>query len=282
MAFFISEVSSNHCRDLGRALEFIDKSAEIGCDAVKFQLFRVDELFSSEILEKSKNHRDRKLWELPEEYIPVLSERCKDRNIQFSCTPFFLQAVDALDEFVDFFKIASYELLWDSLIEKCSNTSKPLIISTGMATIPEILHAKEIAQKNNCTDLTFLHCNSSYPTPLEDANLSAIQTIRDKTGCNVGWSDHTASPSVIHRAIHKWNASIIEFHLDLDKKGEEFSSGHCWLPKEIEEVIKEVREGIDADGHGNKEPSDSEVADRDWRADPSDGLRPMKKIRSSF
>ena len=151
-----------------------------------------------------------------------------------------------------------------------------------MATITEILHAKEIAQKNNCTELTFLHCNSSYPTPLRDANLSAIQTIRDKTGCNVGWSDHTVSPSVIHRAIHKWNASIIEFHLDLDKKGEEFSSGHCWLPKEIEVVIKEVREGIDADGHGDKEPSDSEIADRDWRADPTDGLRPMKKIRSSF
>jgi N-acetylneuraminate synthase len=282
MTFFIAEVSSNHSSDLERCKDFIDAASDVGCDAVKFQLFKVNQLFSKEVLENSKAHRDREQWELPEDYIPLLYEHCKERNIQFSCTPFYLEAVDLLEKYVDFFKIASYELLWDSLIERCSKTTKPLIISTGMANISEILHAKDVSNRNNCEDLTFLHCNSAYPTPYKDANLSAIQTIREETGCKTGWSDHTVCPSIIHRVIHKWNASTIEFHLDLDKKGDEYSAGHCWLPNEIERVIKEVREGIAADGHGKKESSASEIADRDWRADPSDGLRPLKKIRKTL
>ncbi len=282
MTFFIAEVSSNHSSDLERCKDFIDAASDVGCDAVKFQLFKVNQLFSKEVLEKSKPHRDREQWELPEDYIPLLYEHCKEKNIQFSCTPFYLEAVDLLEKYVDFFKIASYELLWDSLIERCSKASKPLIISTGMANISEILHAKDVADKNNCGDLTFLHCNSAYPTPYKDANLSAIETIREETGCKTGWSDHTVCPGIIHRAIHKWNASTIEFHLDLDKKGDEYSAGHCWLPNEIEKVITEVREGEAADGHGRKESSASEASDRDWRADPSDGLRPLKKIRKNL
>ena len=282
MSFFIAEVSSNHSRDLERCIEFIDCASEIGCDAVKFQLFKIEELFSKEVLLKSKTHRDRKAWELPNEYIPILADHCKRKKIEFACTPFSLEAVDFLEEYVNFFKIASYELIWDDLVKKCSKTSKPLILSTGMANIKEINHAKEVANKNNCKDLTFLHCNSAYPTPIRDANLSAIATIRNETGCSVGWSDHTVNPGVIYRAIHKWDAAVIEFHLDLDKKGEEFETGHCWLPDQIQKVIRNVKQGINSDGSGKKQPSLSEINDRKWRADPSDGLRPLKKVRKTL
>src|ERR1700744_6074924 len=108
MVKFIAEVSSNHAQDLGRSLAFVDAAADCGCDAVKFQLFRVAELFAPEILAKSAKHRARIAWELPVAHLAPLAERAKQRGIQFSCTPFYLAAVSELDPFVDFFKIASY------------------------------------------------------------------------------------------------------------------------------------------------------------------------------
>ena len=160
---------------------------------------------------------------------------------------------------------------------KCSKSNKPIVLSTGMATIDEIKHAVRVIKSNGCKDLTLLHCVSAYPTPYNEANLSAIKTIRDQVDCDVGWSDHTVDPSVINRAIHKWGANVIEFHLDLDGKGDEFKSGHCWLPNQIGELILSINKGFLSDGNGIKKPTKSEINDRDWRADPSDGLRPLKK-----
>src|SRR3569832_1834728 len=110
---FIAEVSSNHSHNLERALKFIDVAASSGCSAVKFQLFRIDHLFAPEILEKSKIHRKRKEWELPLEFVPKLAQRCQELEIEFSCTPFYLEAVSELEPYVAFYKIASYELLLD-------------------------------------------------------------------------------------------------------------------------------------------------------------------------
>ena len=281
MTIFIAEVSSNHSRNIERAIEFIDCASKVGCDAVKFQLFKVDKLFAPEILKNSKKHRDRKHWELPLDFLPILFKKCKEKKIQFGCTPFYLDAVKDLEPYVDFYKIASYELLWDDLLIACALTKKPVVISTGMANLIEIKHAVEVLRKNGC-EPKVLHCTSAYPTPSNEANLSAIDTIRQSTKCAVGWSDHTVSPTVIHRAVHKWDAKIIEFHLDLDGKGEEFNSGHCWLPNDIEELIKQIRDSDKIDGDGIKEPTPSELTDREWRTDPSDGLRPFKIIRKSF
>jgi sialic acid synthase SpsE len=127
-----------------------------------------------------------------------------------------------------------------------------------------------------------LHCTSAYPTPYAEANLAAIETIRQATGCEVGWSDHTVEPAVIHRAIHHWDAKVIEFHLDLDGNGEEYVAGHCWLPEQIGTVITDVGKGFIADGNGVKEPVPSELSDRLWRADPADGLRPLKELRAEW
>lgn len=279
---FIAEVSSNHNRDLARSIDFIDAASRIGCSAVKFQLFKIDQLFSPEILERSEKHRKRKEWELPLEFLPALAKRSHERNIEFSCTPFYLEAVPELEPYIDFYKVASYELLWDELLAACARTGKPVILSTGMANMDEILHATSVLKNNGCPSLTLLHCTSAYPTPYTDANLAAIETIRQATGCEAGWSDHTVEPGVIHRAIHHWGARVIEFHLDLEGKGEEFAAGHCWLPDQIGALIHDVEKGFVADGNGIKEPVPSELPDRLWRADPSDGLRPLKSMRSSF
>jgi len=279
---FIAEASSNHAQDLSRALAFVDAAADCGCDAVKFQLFRVKELFAPEILAKSASHRARVAWELPVAHLAPLAARARARGIAFSCTPFYLAAVDELEPYVDFYKVASYELLWHGLLEACARTGKPVIVSTGMATMPEIVAAIDTLKNSGCRAITALHCVSAYPAPPEEANLSAIEAIRDATGVPVGWSDHTRRPSVIERAVHRWGATAVEFHLDLDGEGAEYAAGHCWLPDEIAPVIARIREGERADGIGFKGPVAAELSDRDWRADPIDGLRPLRHIRQQW
>src|SRR5215471_9659248 len=197
---FIAEASSNHGRDLARALAFVDAAADAGCDAVKFQLFKIDRMFAPEILSRSAKHRARREWELPRAHLAPLAERCLKRGIQFSCTPFYLEAVEELRPFVAFYKIASYELLVADLLKACAHTGKPVVLSTGMATMDEIKSAVQTLKDAGAPDVMLLHCVSAYPTPPEEANLSAIASIRDATGCPVGWSDHTRRPAVIERA----------------------------------------------------------------------------------
>ncbi len=280
--FFIAEVSSNHARNLERSIEFIQRSSEVGCQAVKFQLFRIEELFAQEILQKSKEHRNRKEWELPTEFLPHLKAACDEYDIQFSCTPFYLEAVEELEPYVDFYKIASYELVWDDLISTCAKTGKPLIISTGMATLEEIQHAVSVFKKAGGTDLKILHCVSGYPAPANSCNLAAIDTIRKVTGFPVGWSDHSRDSAVVNRAIDKFGASVIEFHIDLDENGAEYKTGHCWLPEEMKPVIDARKRLSLSDGDGIKKPTYAEIDDRLWRADPSDGLRPFRSVRQQW
>lgn len=277
--YFISEVSSNHFQDLDRVIAFVDASADAGFDAVKFQLFKIDELFISDVLEKSEDHRKRKKWELPIEFLPTIKKRCIERNIDLGVTPFYLEAVNESIKYVDFLKIASYELLWTKLIDSCLDTNLPLFISTGMADINEIESVVNLVKSKSADKVQLLHCVSNYPAPAEEVNLSAIDTIRNKFSIPVGWSDHTLNPDVVNSACIRWNASCVEMHLDLDGVGEEYSGGHCWLPDQAKRLISSVRETLKFDGTGNKVPANCEARERLWRADPSDGLRPLKEIR---
>ena len=286
-AKFVAECSSNHHQDIDRCLQFVDTAVDIGCDFVKFQLFEIAQLWSPEILSRSALHRARAAWELPVSFIPAIAERCRVRGIKFACTPFHLQAVENLLPYVDSFKIASYELVWHDLLKACAQTGRPVILSTGMATLPEIQHAVETLYIAGVTDLRVLHCCSGYPTPVHECNLAAIATLRQELARwvslpAVGWSDHSVSPAVLYRAVHRWDASMVEFHLDLDGQGDEFKTGHCWLPAQIAPVIATIREGERADGDGVKAPQPSEEADRAWRRDPSDGLRPTLAMREAW
>jgi len=278
-AKFIAEVSSNHARDLARCLEFVDVTARIGCGAVKFQLFKIDELFAAEVRARKPELEARRAWELPIEFLAPIAKRSHDLGIEFCCTPFYLKAVDELFPHVDFYKVASYELLWHPLIAACAKSGKPLVLSTGMATLDEIGAAVRVAREAGCSQLTLLHCTSSYPTPAAEANLAAMGTMARAFDCPVGWSDHTVSPAVVTRAIHKWGATEVEFHLDLDGKGAEYAAGHCWLPDQMKALIDDLAVSFVADGTGEKVPVPAELPDRDWRADPSDGLRPFLFVR---
>ena len=282
LPLFVAEVCSNHHKDLARCLQFIDRSAQIGCSAVKFQLFKIRELYAAEILARSQVHRLREAWELPVEFLPRLAQRAHQQGIQFSCTPFYLQAVEELSPYVDFYKIASYELLWKELLQACARTRKPVVLSTGMASLEEVETAVDVLTGAGCQELTLLHCVSGYPTPARECNLAAIEKLRNLGPHEVGWSDHTRNPGVIFRAVHRFGAQMIEFHMDLDEQGAEYGMGHCWLPQEMGSVIAAIKDGLWADGQGKKIPSGQEDEEKNWRADPSDGLRPLKSYRAVF
>src|ERR1700753_2549597 len=150
---FIAEASSNHGRDLDRARAFVDAAADAGCDALKSQLFKIDRMFAPEILRQSPKHRARSEWELPLEHLAPLAEHCSARKIRFSCTPFYLEAVAELAPFVDFYKVASYELLVTDLLRACAQSGKPVVLSTGMATMDEIVTAANTLKSAGATDI---------------------------------------------------------------------------------------------------------------------------------
>lgn len=294
MTKFIAEICSNHNGDLPRALALIDKAAEIGCHAVKFQLFRIDQLFAPEALRHPDYQfiQERRRWELPLSWLPVLKARCIERGIEFGCTPFYLNAVEELLPFVDFYKVASYSLLHTELLQAVARTRKPAVLSTGMATIGEIKQALstmadelEPWEEDMYLDyLTLLHCVSTYPMPARESNPRFYDLLSRQFPCLLGWSDHSANPAVIYHYAIRIGTSMIEFHLDLDGQGNEYGIGHCWLPEQMEPVIKMVGEVWET-GKWRDEPrdfSESEQQERLWRADPLDGLRPLKEVREGL
>jgi N-acetylneuraminate synthase len=282
MTRFIAEIGSNHNRDPERAHQLVECSARAGCGAVKLQVFRIDDLFSPEALAANPDLDARREWEFPLEMLPDLRAQCDELGLELGVTPFSLWVVDAVADSVDFFKVASYEVLWHDLLRACASAGKPVVLSTGMASQDEIAAAVDVAGER----VTLLHCVSGYPTPPDQANLRAISTLRAAYGHPVGWSDHTGEPSVVARAVRRWNASDIELHVDLDGGG--FEAGeHNWAPERIraahELIAGEHEPGTEAmDGDGRKVPQPVERPDVPWRADPTDGLRPLRSLRAQL
>jgi sialic acid synthase SpsE len=308
MTRFIAEIGSNHNADLDRCLQLVDAAAAAGCGAVKLQVFRVEDLFAPEALQAHTELGRRRAWELPLEFLGPVRERCRRRGVELGATPFALWAVRELADHVDFFKIASYELTWPALINACAASGRPLILSTGMATLEEVATAVDAARSGGVRDLRLLHCVSGYPTPPEQANLSAIATLRERFDVTVGWSDHTCSERVVRRAVTTWGAGDVELHIDLDGHGHE-AGEHNWTPERLRALIASLasqprrteREQTapepdaeaswaDADspadeaidGDGIKRPMPVEEPDVPWRADPVDGLRPARQLRPAL
>ncbi len=295
MTRFIAELGSNHNRDLERALALLERSAQAGAQAAKLQVFHIEDLFTPDMLDRREDLRARRAWELPIEFLQPIAERCRALGMELGATPFGLWAVDALEPYVDFFKIASYELLWEALIRHAAASGRPLVISTGMACVTEIDAAVAAARAAGCRDLRLLHCVSGYPTPPEQCNLAAIGALRERYVCPVGWSDHSARIEIVKRAVRRWGASDVELHVDLDGGGSE-AGAHNWSPAALDELIAGLAEpGADdgkglapeegptaTDGDGIKRPMPIERPNVAWRADPSDGLRPLLATRLAF
>lgn len=281
----IAEISSNHNRDLTRALKLIEAAAEVGCQAVKFQLFKLDQLFAPWALHKKPELRARKEWELPVSWLPALSRTAHDYGLEFACTPFYPAAIEELYDHVDFYKISSYQVLQHNFLHQVAQTGKPVVLSTGMATLPEITRAVDALCGGNCMDITLLHCVSAYPAPPGECNLATIASLRETFKPNysvraVGWSDHSHSQPVVMQAVLGQQATVVELHFDLaDTDGVETQMGHCWTPAEVVRLKRDLDIATSAVGFCGKSINASEYHERLWRSDPHDGLRPLLETR---
>lgn len=281
---FIAEIASNHNGNMDRCIKLIQDARDAGCFAVKFQLFELEKLFAPEALIVKPELKERKKWELPRNFINMLSYHAKICGLRFGITPFDLESADYIFPYIDFYKVASYNILDVKLLKNIALKGRPIILSTGAATLQEINTAVNLIKSfDKKADLTVLHCVSAYPTPVESCNLQNIDRIRGM-GVKTGWSDHSHSEAVMYRAVHKYNSDVVEFHLDYEDGSGVDGGEHCWKPSEIKRVITNCKDGFAADGFLPKIDivESVEEHERDWRADPSDGLRPLLHERQKI
>jgi len=235
---FICEVGSNHNQSLDKCFRFIDAAKELGCWGIKFQLFQADKLWTKPETIAKMSH-----WELPSEFMMPIREHCNSVDINLGVSVFSTDYINWLDGYVDFFKIGSYEILCVDMIKACYATGKLLFISAGLIeprSLLMILNDVDSDWKKRSGNILVYHCNSNYPAKVENCNLIKMQALMATMPEMVGWSDHSVEPGVIYQAIAH-GAKAIEFHLDLAGNGNEYDNGHCWIPSEINNVIKTVR-----------------------------------------
>lgn len=307
----IAEAGVNHNGDMSMACRLIDVAAEAGADLVKFQTFQADRLVTTDARkaeyqsnamggDETQYTMLRKL-ELTREMHLELIDYCHARGIGFFSTGFDEQSVDMLAELgLDRFKIPSGEITNLPYLRHVGRYGKPVILSTGMADLSEIgmaLDALESAGTKR-SQITVLHCNTEYPTPMSDVNLRAMLTIRDTFGVEVGYSDHTLGTEVSIAAV-AMGATVIEKHFTLDRKLPGPDHQASLEPEELSVMVAAIRNIEAALGDGIKGPSPSEsrnipiarrslVASRDIRAGevlsesnlaakrPGTGISPMR------
>lgn len=276
---WVAEIGSNHNASLKRGLDLIDVASEIGFDAVKFQYIRVSDIFAqcSSIMTSS----ELAAWsarEVPLDWVAIWSNAAHSKGLEFGITVFQPETVEVLRPYASFFKVASYSLLYKPLLHALGKSSRPVVVSTGMATYAEVSDAVSVLYLSSVSELTLLHCVSKYPALPTDVNLKSILAL--KSLCpKVGYSDHTCDRRVIYKVVYTYRVDMIELHFDLDNAGFESKYGHCWTPDQVESLFEDFKVGSEADGVLRKEPSPGEVDERNLRADPEDGLRPLRGYR---
>jgi pseudaminic acid synthase len=268
--FVIAEVSGNHNGSIKRAVELIHAAHEAGASAVKFQTYTAETMTIRAELPQfyvSKNH---KLWggthlfdlyhqaHTPWEWHEELFSAASSLGILAFSTPFDFTAVDFLESLeVPMYKIASLEINDHALIQKVASTGKPVIISTGASTIDEAIMATTVARKSGSSKVVALKCTSSYPSDPRDANLSAMRTLGDLTGCEIGLSDHTLGVAVSVAAV-ALGATVIEKHITLDRNDGGVDSSFSLEPSEFKMLVDGCRSAHSAIGFTDLEVQDSE------------------------
>jgi sialic acid synthase SpsE len=268
--YVIAEVGSNHNRDLDTARRLIDVGVKAGADAVKFQTYSGAALYSTKTpqfgyLESLTDKKPHELLEdisLPRDWQPVLAQQCREAGIEFLSSPFDRQAVDELDALdVAAFKIASFELVDLPFLRFVGTKRRPLVISTGMATMGEIEEAMEAARAGGATDFCLLQCASLYPAPPSIVNLRTIVTMKAAFGVPVGFSDHTRGVHVAPAAV-ALGANLVEKHITLDRSHPGPDHPFAIEPSELTDLVAHIRDVEAALGDGIKRgPSDEEAAE---------------------
>ena len=267
----IAEAGVNHNGDIALAKKLIDAAAEAGVDYVKFQTFNSKKLVSKFAqkadyqIENTKNSSDSQLQmlqklELSKEIHFELLDYCAQKSIKFLSTGFDLDSLDFLNELgIERFKVPSGEITNLPYLRKIASFQKPVIISTGMADIGEVGGALNIVLEGGIPkkDITILHCNTEYPTPMRDVNLTAMNTIGQTFSVSVGYSDHTLGIEVPVAAV-AMGAEVIEKHFTLNKTMKGPDHRASLEPLELKAMVTAIRNIEEALGNGRKLPSESE------------------------
>ena len=268
----IAEAGVNHNGSIETAKQLIDAAARSGADYVKFQTFKADRL-AGKSARRATYQRENlgdnddtqyamlKKLELSEEMHLELIEYCKQKGVKFLSTGFDEGSIDFLDKLnLDLFKIPSGEITNKPLLQHIASKGKPVIMSTGMANMNEINDALHVLLNNGLPkeQITVLHCNTEYPTPMEDVNLKAMQTIQSELGIKIGYSDHTLGIEVPIAAV-ALGAVVIEKHFTLDRNMPGPDHRASLEPEELKQMVTAIRNvELALSGSGRKEPSPSE------------------------
>ncbi len=265
--FVIAEAGSNHDRNLNQAKKLIEIAAEAEADAVKFQTYSAETLYSKKT--KTPDYLDvrmeqNSLWqmikeiELPREWQAELADYACSQGLIFLSTPFDYKAIDELEELnVLAYKIASFELVDLPFLKRLAKTKKPIILSTGMASLGDIEDALNAIKEEYNSQVALLHCSINYPPPFKDLNLKAIKTLQKAFQLPVGYSDHTMSITIPSVCV-ALGATIIEKHYTLDRKLKGPDHKFALEPKELNQMIKNIRETEAALGSPKKFMPNSE------------------------
>tara|TARA_B100002003_G_scaffold232548_1_gene244493 strand:+ start:986 stop:1996 length:1011 start_codon:yes stop_codon:yes gene_type:complete len=273
-AFIIAEAGVNHNGNIEIAKKLVDVAVEAGSNAVKFQTFKAEEMISKYAKKAEYQYRVTdenetqfemvKRLELDINAHKELINYCKEKDILFLSTPFDIESIELLYELgVQIFKIPSGEITNLPYLRKIANLNRNIIISTGMADLEEIRNALDILLESGTPkdSITVLHCNSEYPTPFEDVNLLAMNTIKEAFNVNVGYSDHTIGIEVSIAAV-VLGASVIEKHFTLNRNMEGPDHKASLEPHELKAMVKAIRNIEKALGYGIKRPSPSELKNK--------------------
>lgn len=251
--FVIAEAGSNHNRDFDNALKLVDTAIKAGADAVKFQIFSAEAIYSKKTpmasyLKDKKLVKDGEtLWDIikriqiPRNWTPDLKKYCDEKGIIFLSTPFDLKAVDELEAVnVAAYKVASFEITHLPMLKKISSTGKPIILSTGMANLEDIETALAAVKEGGNSEVALLHCAIAYPPEFENINLRAMETMKKAFQCPTGFSDHTMG-HITDVAAVALGACIIEKHFTLSRNQDGPDHPFSLEPNELKEMISAIR-----------------------------------------
>lgn len=264
----IAEAGVNHNGNIELAYQLAKEAKKAGADYVKFQTF-IPEKLVSKYASKAEYQKEttgasesqlamlRKLALTQEDFLS-LKKYCEEIGIGFLSTPFDLESLDFLDKLgVDFWKVPSGEITNYPYLRKIAETGKEVVLSTGMCNLDEVEAAVELLKQFGTKQITVLHCNTEYPTPLEDVNLLAMQELEQVLHLPVGYSDHTKGIEVPIAAV-ALGAKVIEKHFTLDKEMEGPDHKASLEPQELSEMVRCIRIIEMARGNGHKVRSKSE------------------------
>ena len=266
----IAEAGVNHNGSIDNAKKLIDVAHQAGADYVKFQTFKTESVvtktagkaeYQKNLTEENESQFEMiKKLELDAESHKILTQHCKKRGIKFLSTPFDLSSVDLLEDLnIPFYKIPSGEITNFPFLRHIGGMGKPIIMSTGMATLVEVKDALQVILDCGIEkkEITLLHCNTEYPTPMIDVNLKAMLTLGTEFGVSFGYSDHTMGIEIPIAAV-AMGASVIEKHFTLDRKLSGPDHAASLEPNDLKLMITSIRNIEKALGDGLKIPSSSE------------------------